>query len=99
MHHVAGKRSCLETMKWLKEQGADVNVKSEAGRTPMHNAALYGHFEIVKWLKEQGADVNVKGNDGKTPLDLASSIHEANGSPARTETINFLKANVSVTEK
>jgi len=47
-------------MKWLKEQGFDVNAKNDSADTPMHSAAKGGHVSAMQWLKEQGADVNAK---------------------------------------
>jgi len=60
-------------MKWLKEQGTDVNVKDNNGWTPMHHAAKYGRLEVMKWLKDQGADINAKTNDGLTPMHMAAN--------------------------
>ena len=56
---------------------ADVNVKDNTGKTPLHVAAAgseYGFQEIVELLLANGADINVKNNDGKTPLDAAIQV-------------------------
>jgi ankyrin repeat protein len=62
-------------MKWLKDQGVDINVKGERFWTPMHlathMAAHRGNLDVMKWLKDNGADINVKDNEGRTPLSLA----------------------------
>lgn len=55
----------------IKEK-ADIDVKDENGRTPLHLACMNKHFEIAKILIENGADVNVIDNEGKTPLHYAS---------------------------
>jgi cytohesin len=48
-----------------------VNAKSERGRTPLANAARWGHKEIIELLIAKGANVNAKDEDGDTPLDWA----------------------------
>ncbi len=51
-------------MKYLKSVGADINVKSNNGWTPLHSTSRKGYLEVVKYLKSVGADVNVKSNNG-----------------------------------
>ena len=40
------------------EAGADVNMASKRGVTPLMNAAFYGHEENLALLLERGANVN-----------------------------------------
>ena len=49
--------------------GADVDTKSERGRTPLPSADRWDHKEIVELLIGKGADLNAKDEDGDTPLD------------------------------
>jgi ankyrin repeat protein len=72
--HFAAKGGHIETMKWLKEQGADINARTdiyitnisnalpriEPLESPMDIAAYSGQVEVMKWLQAQGADVNAK---------------------------------------
>jgi ankyrin repeat protein len=58
----------IEAVKQHLASGMDVNVKNEAGVTPLHVAALMGHKEIAELLIAKGADVNETDSDGKTPL-------------------------------
>ena len=51
--------------------GADVDTKSERGRTPLPSADRWDHKEIVELLIGKGADLNAKDEDGDTPLDFA----------------------------
>ena len=51
--------------------GADVDTKSERGRTPLPSADRWDHKEIVELLIGKGADLNAKDEDGDTPLDWA----------------------------
>lgn len=50
----------------------DVNIKDEAGTTPLMWAARDGFPELVKGLLEKGAEVNAKDNNGRTPLIWAT---------------------------
>jgi ankyrin repeat protein len=58
----------------LLEKGADVECKSNNGRTPLWWAAENGHEAAVKLLLEKGADVESKDDDGQTLLSRAA-IH------------------------
>ncbi|TMW67339.1 hypothetical protein Poli38472_012455 [Pythium oligandrum] len=51
--------------------GADVNVRSTDGETPLHLAAARGYHQIMVVLIDRGAEVNVVTNDGVTPLYVA----------------------------
>jgi ankyrin repeat protein len=52
------------------ENGADINLCAGIfkGRSPLHDAAEYGHLEIMDCLIKAGANVNVHDSDGATPL-------------------------------
>ena len=70
--HVAIKRGDIEKAKSLISEGADVNVKDNAGWTPLHEAAMrYGSRDILELLISNGADINVKAINGSTPLHHA----------------------------
>jgi len=55
----------------LIENGANVNVKQQAGATPLHSAAQNGNLDLLILLLETGAEVNVRMEGGKLPADLA----------------------------
>ncbi|WP_316794186.1 ankyrin repeat domain-containing protein [Pedobacter frigoris] len=57
--------------KMLLDAGAAVNVKQQAGFTPLHAAAQYGDIEILILLLEHNADVDIRMEGGKLPADLA----------------------------
>ena len=61
----------MELVKYLTEQGADVNPKNITESTPLHIAVESGSLEIVKQLVEHGADVNHKNIRKFTPLHTA----------------------------
>ncbi len=58
-----------EVIKFLVNQGADVNARNHSGET----ALIIGcdNADSVKALIEAGADVNLSDNEGNTPMMLA----------------------------
>ncbi|MFH1115319.1 MAG: ankyrin repeat domain-containing protein [Pseudomonadota bacterium] len=55
-------------VKMLVERGADVNAKTDDGKTALMYAARSGKVETTRFLLDKGADVNAKANDGDTAL-------------------------------
>ncbi|KAF4665932.1 E3 ubiquitin-protein ligase mib1 [Perkinsus chesapeaki] len=45
-------------VRYLIDKRADVNFKDRDGRTPLHEAARYGHTALVELLLESSADIN-----------------------------------------
>ena len=70
---MGGNTTQLEIVKYLVEQGANINARSSYNTTALMEAAYKGNFEIVKFLVQNGADVNIKNNDNKTALDAAKT--------------------------
>lgn len=56
-----------QIVRLLLKNGADVNERTENGRTALHDACLNGSLEAVTLLLKHGADVNIVDNDGLTP--------------------------------
>lgn len=75
--HLASQEGRLGAVKWLLENGAKPNVRTESvpgdrqGCYPIHEAAMSGHLEIIKLLVSYKAKINVKASDGFTPLMCA----------------------------
>ena len=70
VHQVAAKGD-LAKVKWYLQNGMNVNVKDNDGRTPLVWAVSKVHLDIVSFLIHNGADVNAKDNAGLTPLMIA----------------------------
>ena len=66
----------LELMDWLIAQGADINVKDEYDRTPLHYHAQVNDIERVTLLLEKGADVEAIAEYDETPLHAAGYYPE-----------------------
>ena len=55
------------------DHGADVNVRSKSGTTPLHDAMNFLSQEIVDFLLKNGADPNVKDEKGESAVDIDPS--------------------------
>jgi ankyrin repeat protein len=62
----------LNAVRYLLDEGADVNLRGRDGTTALTEATFYGHQPVIKELLMRGADVNALSIDG-TPLDIAVS--------------------------
>ena len=79
---IAAELCDLELTQALLTHGANVNVRSANGNTPLTSAVSGGYdpetrktkpdaLAVVRALLAHGADGNAKDGDGKTPLQLA----------------------------
>ncbi|NXT71889.1 BARD1 protein, partial [Chaetops frenatus] len=76
--HVASIKGDLAAVEQLLKNGADPNVKDNAGWTPLHEACNHGHREVVELLLRFGALVNTTGYQNDSPLhDAARNGHVA----------------------
>ena len=68
--HWAAKRGRLEILASLLMAGADVNVRSFGGHTPLHLAAQVNQEKVIEYFVNQcDADVDSRDNYGKPPSD------------------------------
>ena len=61
---IVSKLGNIKSVKFLIENGADVNTQNEKGITALMLASRFGHIETVKFLIEKGADVNIIDTHG-----------------------------------
>lgn len=71
--HLAVEEGNLNTIKFLIEKGADINVKDNQGKTPLHLAAERESPYIIKYLVKKGANINAQDENGYTALHYASN--------------------------
>ena len=70
--HWVAQRGLTEGIACLLANGADPNVITDKGQTPLHFIAQKGVGKNqVQLLLEHGANLNVQDNEGKTPFDYA----------------------------
>ena len=60
-----------EAVRYLINQGADVNSRQRFGQTALTEAAFYGNDAVIKELLKHGAEVNAVSDEG-TALDIAN---------------------------
>ena len=75
--HWAAAKNKAETAQLLITWGANVNAKTDKGRTPLHWAARNNATETAQLLLTQGAEINAKDNKGSTPLHYAARNNAA----------------------
>lgn len=64
--HRATLAGLTEGVEMVVESGANVNAEDDAGMTPLHYAARYGHRGIADYLREHGATAtNLEENYGR----------------------------------
>lgn len=69
--HSAAAGNYTDIARMLVENGAQVNVRQQAGATPLHSAAQNGNLELLILFLENGAQTDVRMEGGKLAADLA----------------------------
>lgn len=69
-----------ELVRWLAEQGANVNAQDSYGRTPLNHQINIG---LIRLLLNLGADIDAPDRYGVTPLHTAAGFF-------RADTVRFL---------
>ncbi|MBQ2481619.1 MAG: ankyrin repeat domain-containing protein [Treponema sp.] len=69
---IATRNDCISKVKWLLENGADIDaISSDRGYSPVMDAVWRKNFDITKYLISKGADLSFVSSDGQPILVLA----------------------------
>jgi ankyrin repeat protein len=66
----------VNAVRYLLDQGADVNAHDTIGNTALAEATYYSQVPVIKELLARGANINALTN-GVTPLDIAQTRNDA----------------------
>ena len=66
----------MKLIRLLISKGADINHKSNYGKTVLHFATQEKNTDLVKFLVDNGANINLPDADGDTVLHFA--VHQKN---------------------
>jgi len=69
-----GEERILNIVKFLLNNGANVNIQNKHGKTALHEAVFFRKNKIIELLLENLADVNIKDNDGNTVLHISTKF-------------------------
>jgi len=61
-------------VRFLLQNGANVDAATSIGYTPLHQTAQQGHCHIVNLLLEHKANANAQTVNGQTPLHIARKL-------------------------
>ena len=71
----------VAVINWLVAEGADVNVRDESARTPIHLTAFASHDDALRAVAATGADINALDN---CAYDVVTIAAVANAPTLRT---------------
>jgi ankyrin repeat protein len=70
--HLAAHTGDLATIAKLAAEGADLNIRDRAGRTPVHVAAFASRGDALRALGEAGADMNALEGQAYDAVTIAA---------------------------
>lgn len=68
----AASGGCRLIVKYLLEQGAEIDAVDNSNETALIKAACRDHLEVVKELLHNGANIHIKNKEGETALKIAT---------------------------
>ncbi|KAI9805171.1 MAG: hypothetical protein M1825_001007 [Sarcosagium campestre] len=77
LHVAVGNNGWLGMVSLLIREGADVDAKDDAGRTPLHYAVICRNNSAIQPLLNAGASADATDYEGRTPLFFAVSCGNA----------------------
>ncbi|XP_066273711.1 death-associated protein kinase 1-like isoform X3 [Branchiostoma lanceolatum] len=74
--HLAAGYGHMDILKFLKEQGAKMDIKDKHGDNAVYWAARQGQVEAIKYLKDY-CPLDIQDKSGETPLHVAARYGHA----------------------
>jgi len=68
----ASTPECLQFIRYLLNNGADINAKNSYGKTALVYAIQHKKIELIRYLINSGANLTCFGKNGFTLLDFAN---------------------------
>lgn len=76
----------LGTLRWLVENGANVNTVNDNNFSGIHQACSFASLKALKFLVSKGADVNMRlTHNGESPLDFCRDDHKFACTPVQND--------------
>jgi hypothetical protein len=93
------KKSALELIKFLVDNGANINAMDSEGRSALHFLIDTDDKNTLLYLIENGANPNVMNRQGQTPLDIAAKYGQWDTVKYLLEVHPELKSSVTYSPK
>lgn len=74
--HCASYFGNLVYVRYLLDQGADIECQDDDGQTPLHVAVLGQRLHVMRELVRRGADIHVLDPDDRSPWDLCQTLEQ-----------------------
>ena len=88
----AAQRNDVPTIQRYISEGADVNLATSAGQTPLHIAAMWGNLDVLNALIAAGADLNAQNGIERTENGGGTPLHSAANSTKATLSMRYVCA-------
>ena len=73
LHNAVGEGH-LNVVKYLIENGSEIDAVTTGGRTALHMACYNGNKEIIEYLVSKGSEINIQENEGNTPTHILAQL-------------------------
>ena len=72
IHQYAASGDTEAVTQDISTNKCDLNVRDDAGRTPLDLAVIHCQTNVISLLLDKGAKINIRAQGGATPLHLAA---------------------------